>query len=716
MPGRQVRWPVRSGAMPPLAAGLSARADTAADLSAALASGATVVLVPEPVAGQEPGGWLESCGKTQLAVGVAELLWQLHGVELLVWVTATTRASVLCAYAQAIVDMTGAVAPNVGEAEAEGFTDWLATARRPWLVVLDSLRDVGVMDGLWPSGPAGRVLVTTANPGAMSEEPGTVIHRVGVFSHHEALGYFRHRLGTDPAKRLGVMGLAAELGNEPLALSHASSVIADSALTCAEYRESFADRREQLPGGRLLPAAAITWELSLDHAERRMRDGSVRAVLGLAAVLGGEQIPAAVFAAPAALAFLGAGDGPVADGRAHAREALRTAERAGLISVDEAAPVAVARMNAAAQASTRAAMPPGALAHTVAVAADSLVDAWPGEEAVSVLAACIFRSCAASLHQVAGDLLWAEGCHPLLLRAGESLDRGRFTGAAVAYWEKLAATSDRILGQGHPDTLAISERLGGALLAHGQAERAIAEFRRMLAERMRVLGPDHPSALAARGRLGAAMVAAGQFGDAVPTLEEAVNDCWRVRGPDHPDTLAAQEQLAAAYYAAGQYGHAIRIYGQTVTRRERMHGPEDPGTLRARENLAGSYLADGSVRHALSQYKRALADTESAFGPGSLTTIAARAVLSSAYHTAGRMALAVQSYEQTRADYERALGPAHRDTLAVSVSLARAYHIVGRVTDAVTLLKDTVALCEALPPGDPVAQEARYALGCMTRQ
>jgi tetratricopeptide (TPR) repeat protein len=702
--------------MPPLASGLSARTETAADLSAALASGATVVLAPERVAGQEPGGWLESCGKTQLAVAVAELLWQLQGVELLVWVTATTRASVLCGYAQAIVDVTGALAPSVGEPEAAGFAGWLATTKRPWLVVLDGLRDVGMMDGLWPSGPAGRVLVTTSDPEALSGEPGTVIHRVGVFSHHEALGYLRHRLGSDPAKRLGVMGMAAELGNEPLALSQASSVIADSALTCAQYRESFADRREQTAGGRLLPAAAITWELSLDHAERRMRDGAVRAVLGLTAVLDGEQIPAAVFAAPAALAFLGAGDGSVAADRAHAHEALWTAERAGLISIDAAAPVEVARMNAAARAATRAGMPPGTLAHIVTVAADALVETWPEEE-VPVLAACVFRSCAASLQQVAGDLLWAEGCHPLLLRAGESLDQGRLTGPAVAYWEGLAATSDRILGQGHPDTLAISERLGGAYLARGQADRATREFRRVLGERMRVLGPDHPTALAARGRLGAAMAAAGRFGDAVPTLERAVNDIWRVRGPDHPDTLAAQEQLAAAHHAAGQYGHAIRIYAQTVTRRERLHGPEDPGTLRARQKLAGSYLADGSVRQALSQYKKALTDTERAFGAGSLTTIAARAVLSSAYHTAGRMALAVQSYEQTRAEYERALGLAHRDTLAVSVSLARAYYIVGRVTDAVALLKETVALCgQALPPGDPVAREARHALECMARQ
>ena len=75
--------------------------------------------------------------------------------------------------------------------------------------------------------------------------------------------------------------------------------------------------------------------------------------------------------------------------------------------------------------------------------------------------AAALRSCAASLQQSAGDLLWADGCHPLLQRAGQSLDRARLTGPAVGYWNELAAVGDRILGRGHPDTLAADERLAG---------------------------------------------------------------------------------------------------------------------------------------------------------------------------------------------------------------------------------------------------------------
>src|SRR6266567_9492760 len=103
-----VAVPVRSGAVPSLSDGFSARAEAAADLGAALAAGAAVVLVPVAVAGEYPGGWLESCGKTQLAVCVAESMWRSRRVDVLVWIVATSRASVLSAYVEAAVTAMGA--------------------------------------------------------------------------------------------------------------------------------------------------------------------------------------------------------------------------------------------------------------------------------------------------------------------------------------------------------------------------------------------------------------------------------------------------------------------------------------------------------------------------------------------------------------------------------------------------------------------------------
>jgi len=154
--GGRVVWPARSGVMPVPVDGFDARAEDTASLAAALVAGVTVVLAPAPAAGQGPGGWREPCGKTQLAVRVAESVWRSGGLELLVWITASSRASVLSGYAEAAVAAMGADPEGDAEAAAERFAGWLGRAHQPWLVVLDDLRTVADLRAPPATGPAGQ--------------------------------------------------------------------------------------------------------------------------------------------------------------------------------------------------------------------------------------------------------------------------------------------------------------------------------------------------------------------------------------------------------------------------------------------------------------------------------------------------------------------------------------------------------------------------------
>jgi tetratricopeptide (TPR) repeat protein len=472
--------------------------------------------------------------------------------------------------------------------------------------------------------------------------------------------------------------------------------------------------------------------LSAEQAEWPVPGGAAQAVLELAALLDGRAIPAEIFSTPAARGYLAgeAGAEPVAAGCA--RAALADAAETGLLTTgpagppdlaasigpaepaEPAEPAALVRMSAPAQAAVLARMPEGALEQAVPAAAGALLESWPGDDRGRWQAG-VLRSCAASLQRAAGDLLWTGGCHPLLMRAGQSLDSAGLTGPAVEYWTELADVSWRVLGRGHPDTLTASERLAEAYLAAGQAEQAIWCCEAVLAELVRVLGPDHPSAIAARRNLGRALMAANRFGDAVTVLDRVAGDYERVRGAGHADTLAAQEELAAAHLGAGRTGDAIRWYRKTLADRERVQGPENPDVMSTRQKLGDAYKAAGDLKNALSAYKRALADRERVLGPDHLDTIAVRGNLGAAYHSAGRMASALQFYEQTRAGYEKALGPDHPETLARSAKLAHAYYSVGRVTDGLMLLRDTLARCErSLPPGDPLTEAVRESLTKVT--
>ena len=94
-PDGQAQWPVRSGVVPPLADGFSTRPESAPRIGAALVPGSAVALVPAHGGGTGSRDWLGSCGKTQLAAFFAESLWRSREVDLMVWVSATSRSSVL---------------------------------------------------------------------------------------------------------------------------------------------------------------------------------------------------------------------------------------------------------------------------------------------------------------------------------------------------------------------------------------------------------------------------------------------------------------------------------------------------------------------------------------------------------------------------------------------------------------------------------------------
>ena len=81
-------------------------------------------------------------------------------IDALIWISATNRASVLSGYVQASAAAFGIEPVGTAESVAARLLSWLSATDQPWLVVLDDLQDPNDLDGLWPEGSAGRVLVT----------------------------------------------------------------------------------------------------------------------------------------------------------------------------------------------------------------------------------------------------------------------------------------------------------------------------------------------------------------------------------------------------------------------------------------------------------------------------------------------------------------------------------------------------------------------------
>jgi tetratricopeptide (TPR) repeat protein len=705
-----------------VADGYTERPETAPDLVTMLPPGTAAALVPARQAGPGPGGpggpdgpggpagrdWLRSTGKTQLAARYAESLWQSGRLDLLAWIEATSRASVLSGYAAAIAAATGRGQVSSCESVAGQFLSWLGETSRPWLVVLDDLGDPAALEGLWPTGRAGRVLVTCADAGAVPR--GMQVLPVGLFNSREALSCLMERLSANPGQRLGAIDLVSEMGSEPVALAQASAVISSSTTSCHNYREHFVHRRKQLtdPAGPPPSASAVSWTLSWERAEQLAPGGSVQSLLAVAALLDGHGIPATVLTAPAAVGYPAGSEGRA--GGESGRAALTALHRVGLLTVTPVTGPPTVLVSPVLQAALRAAMPDSMLDQAARLAADALLQAWPETEQ-SGWPASGLRPCTAALRQIAGNRLWADGCHPVLLRAGDSLDQARLTGPAVDHWHDLVTTSDQLLGAGHPHTILSGQRLAEACLAADRADDAATWFQRLLDTQAVRLGPEHRDLIGTRIRLGHALVAARQLDRGIPVLERVLADAEQAYGPGQAETLGARDELAAGYLAAGRYPDAVSAYRRSMADRERIQGPRDPETMTARLGLGNSYLAGGQVKEAVSAYKRVAADRERTLGPDHLDTARAWYALGAAYQRTGKTVAAERVYEQARSGFERLLGPRHPDTLRSRAELARVYTQLGRYGDARALLRDTVDRLQRILPGsDPLLAELRGIL------
>src|SRR5215471_8860753 len=715
----QVTWPVLSGLVPPPADSHTPRTESGLALADSLRPGETVVLVTADDAARALGA-MGGTGKTQLAAAIARMLWDQQAVDLLVWVTAASRDGMLTGYAQALSDV-GAPDPGQGPAAAAShFLAWLAGTGRPWLAVLDDLTDPAVLEGLWPWGASGRVMVTTNRPDTALQARSPRVVEVGPFSGRESVNYLSSRLHTDPDQWIGALDLAGDLGFLPIALAQAAALMADAGIDCREYRTRLADRRQRLSSeagarssaeaGARSSAVAATGALALEFADRLPPARLARPMLALASMLDPNGIPGAVLTSPASCTFLTqlGGTAPVDD--MQARAAVHTLSRLGLVAIDTSSAARTVRVHELVQAATRQSLSTAECDQAARAAADAVFEAWPRRTLPPSFNQAL-RDCTARLRQVAGVLLWTPECHPVLLRAGRSLDSAGLAGPAITYWRAMVDIGRPTLGAAHAHTIFACNRLAAACDSAGRPMDAIPLYERVLAERERGLGPAHPDTLSARNSLARTYRAAGRAGDAIRLAERALADCEHAQGPGHPDTLATRSELAHAYLSAGLRDEAVTVFERTLSGREEVFGPRHPETMAARANLAHAYRAAGRLGAAVPLYERTLTDREKVQGRDHLDTLTARGSLASAYRAADRLRDAIGVYKHTIADRERVQGPDHPDTLTARGGLADAYRQARKFKDALPLYERTLADRERVQgPDHPDTISARGSL------
>lgn len=690
MGAQRATAPVLSGVVPPLADSYLPRAETGFGLTEGLRTGETFVLAGSQ--GADPGR-TEGIGKTQLAVGFAHAAWNAGGVDLLVWVPASSRESIVASYAQAAGELDEDRPGESADAAAVRLLDWLRRTRRRWALVLDDLRSAADLDGLWPQGRSGQVVVTTRLSESEVGAPGRTVVSVEPFSRREALGYLSARLTGHPDQRIESLDLAEDLGGYPISLALAAAQIMEADTTARDYRTQYSERRQATAGSATEgwpPSMLASWSLAVERAHQVIPNGLAWPMLALTAMLSANGIPAAVLTSPAACGYImGHPSQASAADQNVVRSAFSTLERLGLVRLDKTSGARTVWMHSAVQAAVRAYLPHSGIEQVVMAAAAALLEAWPEPGAgagAGVLAAQLeqaLRDCAATLRAYAGALLWKPDAHPLLLRAGLSLEDSLLANSGIDFWHAIAATSAHLLGPGHQQAVLARDRLATAYERAGRMAEAMSVFEAALADRERNLGADHPETLSARVNLAHSYDAAGLQVQAMSLYEETLGAAERLLGSAHRDTLAIRASLAAVYQAAGRRSDAIRLYERTLAESERSLGATHRDTLAARSSLAAAYQSVGQTKEAIAAYQRVLLDMQGSLGADNVATIAVRGQLASAYRQAGKQKDALVNYERQLADRERVQGADHPDTITARGSLAYTYRQAGKLKEAI---------------------------------
>jgi tetratricopeptide (TPR) repeat protein len=651
------------------------RAELLAELEAALrSSGSTVV---QAVTGM--GG----IGKTTAAIEYAHC--HRDEFDIAWWVPAEDPGLIPERLAELALtlDLTTVASPvGVGVARLLG-----ELARRDrWLVVFDNAEDPRALSRFLPDGP-GQVLITSRNPawGGIAATMG-----VRAFTRAESIALLR-QLAADLTEAEADR-VAETVGDLPLAVEQAGSLIADTGMTADTYLRLLAQRARDVldhdPGGAYPQSLAASWAVAFD----RLADDDPTALdlLTVVAWCGPEPFPLSLLtdhpdALPGQLR-------PVAEDPLRLARHTAVLRRRGMATVSPRGiqlhriPAALLRARTEGLDATAAAGLSATVVRLLSEAAPANVRIDPG--GWPVWRQLLPHVLAAAGRDDALDVVPAEATQLLDRAATYLLTRGELQAAAAVYERAYEVRRERLANE-HPDTLTSASNRALNLWWLGEFQRARVLDEDTLTRRQRLLGADHPDTLTSASQLATDLYSLGDLQQARELQEEMLSQRRRVLGEDHPDTLTSASQLGIVLWHVGDYQQARQLLNDTLARSRRVHGEDHPDTLGAANHLGTVLSSLGEYEHARQLQNDTLARRRRILGEDHPYSLRSASLLGLILFGLGDYQGSRQLLNDTVNRSRRNLGEDHGDTLVVASLLGTVLSSLGDHEQARQLQRDT---------------------------
>ncbi|MEV4761138.1 FxSxx-COOH system tetratricopeptide repeat protein [Micromonospora chokoriensis] len=615
-------------------------------------------------------------GKTQLAIEYAFRFADEYDV---MWLVAAETDELIGGHLAQLAVTSGLVGADVATpAAVQALHASIRTSQR-WLLIFDNAEDPNTL-APWLPPRGGHVIITSRNPG-WDEVAAPV--EVNIFERAESVLLLQRRIPRLPPKDAD--RLAEALGDLPLAVAQAATVMTETGMPTNEFLDLLAHHTtEILDGGKpgnYPTSLAASIRLSTNRLAQEYP--AAAQMLNLCAVLAPEPIPLTLFTW--SLALLPEPLASASKNRLAFYNVVKTIGEHGLAGTSHDG----IQIHRIIQAVVRDRIGDRQLTVARDQAAAILAAAVPGDTddpatwpSWSTLAPHII---AIDPTTSARNRLREAACQVVLylLRRGENQP-------ALLLAERLHQHWHERLGPDDIHTLKAAAEHAHAIHALGDIHRAHPMIVDTLARCRRVVGDDHPQTLRAAHDLGVSLNSLGEYAEARSIAEDTLARYRRVLGDDHPDTLRASLGLAGALHSLGEYDRDMAISEDTLARHRRVLGDDHPNTLRASLGLAatlhslGEYDRDMAISEdTLARYRRVLGDDHP-------DTLRACGGVADTLHALGEYAQARVMKEDTLARSQRLRGKDHPSTLLMMRSLAVTLAYSRRVMQARIMIDDVL--------------------------